>query len=295
MPRKGLVDPYYPQAYPQGFRKEVITPDLNTRVLRTSVIAIVLCSAFHVYAAQTGETWMVLPDSVDVYTSSSLQAGKARFKLHYPQTIRATGTLRAASSCDFRPFEHKGETYWVPEPLVLRISEAPSPEINLPVDLEGVAKLRPVSPDYRPSDLAPIPAQYCLNDLPHKLRREAVEACIQMLQDARKAGLDIRIVSSYRTFTNQRYLYMKAIKKHGLEQDGVAKPGHSQHQLGTAIDVIGRDLQVLFKEAFGETPEGKWLIHNAGKYGFMIPYQKENVKQTGYKYEPWHLRYVGKP
>jgi len=238
---------------------------------------------------------MILPDSVDVYTSSSLQAAKARFNLHYRQTIRATGTLHSGSSCDFLPFEHKGETYWIPEPLVLRISEAPSSGTDLPIGLEDVAKGHPVSPDYRPSDLVPIPPQYCLNDLPHKLRREAMEACIQMLQDARKAGFDIRIVSSYRTFTNQRYLYIKAIEKYGLGQNGVAKPGHSQHQLGTAIDVIGRDLQVLFKEAFGETPEVKWLIQYAGKYGFMIPYQKENVKQTAYKYEPWHLRYVAKP
>lgn len=238
---------------------------------------------------------MVLPDAVDIYTSPSLQALRVGFRLHYPQTIQASGAVLSGSSSDFVPVEHKGKTYWVPEPLVLRITDAPSSGIDLPIGREGVTKLHPVSSDYRPSDLVPIPPQYCLNDLPHKLRREAEQACIQMLQDARKAGFDIRIVSSYRSFANQRYLYLRAIEKNGIAQTGVAKPGHSQHQLGIAIDVVGGDLRILLKEAFGETPEGKWLIQNAHKYGFIIPYQKENVKQTGYKYEPWHLRYVGKP
>jgi D-alanyl-D-alanine carboxypeptidase len=179
---------------------------------------------------------------------------------------------------------------------MLQISEAASSETDLPIGLEGVTKLHPVAPDYRPSDLVEISHQYCLNELPHKLRREAAEACIQMLDDARReAGLEIRIVSSYRSFTNQRYIYLRAIRRNGLMQNGVAKPGHSQHQLGTAIDVVGRDLQLLFKEDFGETPEGKWLEQNVGKYGFTIPYQKDDVKRTGYEYEPWHLRYVGEP
>jgi D-alanyl-D-alanine carboxypeptidase len=255
---------------------------------------VTVCSTLRLLAAQSDDSWMVLPDSLDLYTSPSLEAPKARLKLHYPQIVKSTNAVRSTSSYDFLSFKHRGETYWIPEPVVLKMTDAPSSAVDLPIGMEEVSKQHPLWPDYRPSDLVSIPSQYCLNELSHKLRREAAGACMQMLEDARKAGLDIRIASSYRSFTNQRYLYLQATEKYGLDQTGVAKPGHSQHQLGTAIDVVGSDLKMLFKGAFGETPEGKWLSENAGKYGFTIPYRKDNMKSTGYKYEPWHLRYVGK-
>jgi D-alanyl-D-alanine carboxypeptidase len=73
----------------------------------------------------------------------------------------------------------------------------------------------------------------------------------------------------------------------------VAKPGHSEHQLGTAVDVAGADDETVLKTEFGDTPAGKWLTAHAPAFGFAISYTAANRATTGYIPEPWHYRYVG--
>ncbi len=72
-----------------------------------------------------------------------------------------------------------------------------------------------------------------------------------------------------------------------------ARPGHSQHQLGTAID-LGVEGKSNFNESFGQTSEGVWLSQNAVRFGFVMSYPKGKESITGYSYEPWHYRYIGK-
>ena len=72
-----------------------------------------------------------------------------------------------------------------------------------------------------------------------------------------------------------------------------AVPGHSEHETGLAIDVSGSDGKCAATDCFGDTMEAKWLAEHAAEYGFIIRYPKGKESITGYKYEPWHLRYVG--
>ena len=74
----------------------------------------------------------------------------------------------------------------------------------------------------------------------------------------------------------------------------VAKPGTSEHQTGLALDVSSPEVDYELEEIFAETPEGKWLAVYAPMFGFILRYPKGKENITGYAYEPWHIRYVGK-
>jgi len=74
----------------------------------------------------------------------------------------------------------------------------------------------------------------------------------------------------------------------------VALPGQSEHQTGLAMDVTSESANWGLSNNFGETNEGKWLKDNCYKYGFILRYPEGKEDITGYNYEPWHIRYVGK-
>ena len=118
----------------------------------------------------------------------------------------------------------------------------------------------------------------------------ALAAFDRLAADAAKDGLNIFIISSYRSYTKQQYTYQNWVNIYGQkEADRIsARPGFSEHQLGLAIDVNS----CYF--AFAETKEAEWLDKNCYKYGFILRYPSfESEKYTGYAYEPWHIRYVG--
>lgn len=110
-----------------------------------------------------------------------------------------------------------------------------------------------------------------------------------MADDARSNGLNIYIASGYRSYDYQNVLYNQYVSRDGKENADTysARPGHSEHQTGLAIDL--NDIS----DAFGNTKEFKWLSENAYKYGFILRYPKDYINLTGYVYEPWHYRYVG--
>ena len=110
-----------------------------------------------------------------------------------------------------------------------------------------------------------------------------------MQADAKALGLNLSLQSGYRSYETQKSLYNSYVKKHGetLTNTFSAKPGHSEHQTGLAFDV-GK-----VEDSFANTKESKWLDQNAHLYGFIIRYPKGKQSITGYKYEPWHIRYLG--
>ena len=120
----------------------------------------------------------------------------------------------------------------------------------------------------------------------HPLCEKAFNA---MKEAAAKEGLNLFILSGYRSYDYQDKLYHKYVREHGQASADTfsARPGHSEHQTGLALDVN------LIDYRFADTPEGKWLAENCYKYGFIIRYQKEKEAITGYIYEPWHIRYLG--
>ena len=118
----------------------------------------------------------------------------------------------------------------------------------------------------------------------------------EMFAAAKLDGIDIYDQSGFRSYETQQRLYNNYVKSKGKEQaDAVsARPGHSEHQSGLAFDVCGKDQNKCINSNFDNTPEAKWLAKNAYKYGFILRFVNGKTNETGYKYESWHYRYVGK-
>ena len=117
-----------------------------------------------------------------------------------------------------------------------------------------------------------------------------MEAYRQLSQAAADRGLNIYISSGYRSYNTQKNLYNNYVAKDGkaLADTYSARAGHSEHQTGICFDLNTID------DSFQYTHEGIWVNDNAYKYGFIIRYPKGKEHITGYQYESWHLRYVGK-
>ncbi len=126
------------------------------------------------------------------------------------------------------------------------------------------------------------------------LIKKQVEKSYQKLyKDALKQGINISVISGYRSYEYQKNIYERNVKKDGEEiaNSYSAKPGESEHQTGFAIDIGSGKCDL--EQCFEDTKEGKWLFENAHKYGFILRYPKNKTDITGYIYEPWHYRYVG--
>ncbi|MCR8632517.1 M15 family metallopeptidase [Paenibacillus radicis (ex Xue et al. 2023)] len=128
-----------------------------------------------------------------------------------------------------------------------------------------------------------------------KLRKEAAAALEKLFKAASDDKLPLSGVSAYRSHETQKTVYANYVKKDGEEAANKysAKPGHSEHETGLAIDVAGISGKCAASDCFAATKEAKWLDENAAEFGFIIRYPKGKESITGYQYEPWHLRYVG--
>lgn len=151
-----------------------------------------------------------------------------------------------------------------------------------------VNKQHPLQPlDYVPADLVSV------GDSRQRLRTEAATALNSLLEAARTADHDIKPLSGYRSYQRQKTVYQYNVDTFGqaAADEASAKPGYSEHQTGWSIDVGGGGCGI--EACFGDTAEGKWLAANAYKHGFVVRYPIGKQDVTGYKYEPWHIRYVG--
>lgn len=158
--------------------------------------------------------------------------------------------------------------------LLIHLVESPE-EVDFVTEVNGIPianKTYPVPADYNPG-----------------LDGEVYERFMALKTDAAKDGVEINFMSGFRSYSEQKNVYKGWVKKYGEEADRVsARPGHSEHQLGLAIDVN----EATFD--FADTPEGKWLRENCYKYGFILRYPSFEAEAiTGYMYEPWHIRYLG--
>jgi D-alanyl-D-alanine carboxypeptidase len=143
---------------------------------------------------------------------------------------------------------------------------------------------------YRPNDLIKLNINYSNKD--KYLRKEAAKNFEKLSKEAKKEGYSIIAVSTYRSYFYQKELYEYYVKTLGKEKalKASAKPGHSEHQTGLAVDVMGSNGDY---NLFESSEEFKWMIDNSYKYGFILRYPKGKENITGFKYEPWHYRYVG--
>lgn len=118
----------------------------------------------------------------------------------------------------------------------------------------------------------------------------------QMKAGASKSGISLTAFSGYRSYAYQTTLYNNYVRNYGQAQADrfSAKPGFSEHQTGLAFDIGGPNTAHWAEDSFANTKEAKWLASNAQKYGFILRYPKGKEAITGYMYESWHFRYVGK-
>lgn len=122
----------------------------------------------------------------------------------------------------------------------------------------------------------------CINKL-------AYSSFATMKADAAALGLNIYIASGYRPYVSQENIYNRYVKRDGKKAADTysARPGYSEHQTSYTFDLNS------INDSFAKTNEGKWVNENAYLYGFIIRFPKGKDSYTGYKYESWHLRYVG--
>lgn len=158
-------------------------------------------------------------------------------------------------------------------------------------DLILVNKYNYLTEDYEPDDLVKIPLQYAYDD--NKIRKHVYEAFKDMWHAANKEGLTLIVTSSYRSYIEQEKIHKSYTNQKGQEwADSVsARAGYSEHQTGLTLDIVTYNSTM---DNFEDSEEFKWLKQNSYKYGFILRYPKDKTYITGYDYESWHYRYVGK-
>lgn len=160
-----------------------------------------------------------------------------------------------------------------------------------------VNKAFKLSKSYAPSDLVKASLSGIRNGNNYLVRNILINDLKSMVEDAKIQGIDLSIRSGYRSYNTQidTYNYWLSINNGNIDAtDKVsARAGHSQHQLGTAIDFSSSEITDGLSNLFKNTKASQWLINNSWKYGFVLsfPLGYENV--TGYSYESWHYRYIG--
>ncbi len=125
---------------------------------------------------------------------------------------------------------------------------------------------------------------------PRGLHPDASGAFSEMQAAAKADGISIKIISGYRSYSHQKSTYENYCKRDGQAAADrySARPGNSEHQTGLAMDINS------LKTSFGKTETGVWLAEHCAEYGFIIRYPEGKEEKTGFMYEPWHIRYVGK-
>jgi zinc D-Ala-D-Ala carboxypeptidase len=172
------------------------------------------------------------------------------------------------------------------------LAEAEAESANAGELLQLVDKTHDLPADFEPADLVSLndyKLQVSRNDL--RLRRAIMDAVLAMDQAAKTAGVTLVFSSAYRSYSYQDSLFARYAGQYGEAQADrfSARPGHSQHQLGTAIDFGSID------DSFAETAAGKWMADNAWRFGFSLSYPQGMEERTGYIQESWHFRYITVP
>jgi D-alanyl-D-alanine carboxypeptidase len=128
------------------------------------------------------------------------------------------------------------------------------------------------------------------------VRSTTASAMEKMFTAAATNNVNLMLASGFRSQEYQRSLYATYVAQQGVAgaDRSSARPGHSEHQTGLAFDIEPANKKCELDACFGDTVEGKWVSAHAAEYGFIVRYGKDQEQLTGYEYEPWHLRYVGK-
>lgn len=155
-----------------------------------------------------------------------------------------------------------------------------------------IDKKHTASSSYAPKDLVSLKKNslFDLNKAGMKIRAEAYSALNEMAQAALNDGIRLLVSSAYRSYSYQENLFNYWVSVDGLEEAEreSSRPGTSQHQLGTAVDFGS------ISDDFDKTQMGQWIYKNAADYGWSLSFPKGYEDVTGYRWECWHFRYIGK-
>lgn len=144
---------------------------------------------------------------------------------------------------------------------------------------------------YAPDDVVSMSSQYSYPG--NSIRKEVYEAFKEMSMSAKNEKITLIVNSSYRDYKTQKEIYDDYADKNGKEYADkfAARPDYSEHQTGLALDIFSPGFGM---KTFGESDAFKWLLNNSYKYGFILRYPEGKENITGYAYEAWHYRYLGK-
>lgn len=184
----------------------------------------------------------------------------------------------------------------IPAGTKLVVVRPPPPPAQLPCGdlLAPVDKEHALPADCEPDELVTLPVEHSYGGT-QLLIPQAADALISMLEAAEEAGHLLYVRSAYRDYAEQEATFQFWVDQLGYEQAVrvSAEPGHSEHQLGTTADVTNAAVNYELDQAFGDTSGGRWLSEHASDYGFVVSYPEGRRDETGFSFEPWHIRYVG--
>ncbi len=206
-----------------------------------------------------------------------------------PAQVPATATDLLEPLLGALPLEARSAIKANPEAFLrLAIAVAESRPLNWVL----VDKHHGLAQDFVPENLVPVvelPGPLVVNREGMLLERRAAEALAEMAEAAAGEGVTLDVSSAYRSYDYQKGLFERHVAQLGMEEASrvSARPGHSQHQLGTAVDFGSITI------AFADTAAGRWLAREAWRFGFSLSYPEGAEEITGYSYEPWHFRYLG--
>lgn len=230
-------------------------------------------------------------ESISLSTYSvELQVGQCKMPIvtMLPENASDKGEIWTSSDTNVAVVNELGNITAVSEGnCIVTVTSAQNPSVSADVEVTVTAgaELTYFSGILVVNKTYALPADYAPG-----VNAEAQAAFDEMQADAAAEGLNIYISSGFRSYDYQAGLYQRYVDKDGKEEADrySARPGHSEHQTGLAFDLNSID------ESFANTKEGKWVLRNCYKYGFIIRYPADKEDITGYKWEPWHIRYLGK-
>lgn len=230
-------------------------------------------------------------ESISLSTYSvELQVGQSKMPIvtMLPENASDKGEIWTSSDTNVAVVNELGNITAVSEGnCIVTVTSAQNPLVSADVEVTVTAgsELTYFSGILVVNKTYALPADYAPG-----VNADAQAAFDEMQADAAAEGLNIYISSGFRSYDYQAGLYQRYVDKDGKEEADrySARPGHSEHQTGLAFDLNSIEV------SFADTKEGKWVLRNCYKYGFIIRYPADKEDITGYKWEPWHIRYLGK-
>lgn len=180
---------------------------------------------------------------------------------------------------------------------VALLKEIDKRKVSIPNLLSLANKYYFLPSNYVPNDLVLPNVKHALNKDQTYMRKEAASALEELFEKAKEEDIILYVRTAYRSYKTQKRIFDGRINNGETPIDvnkTSARPGQSEHQLGLAVDITSQSVGNGLTEHFGKTKEGIWVKEHAHEFGFIIRYTEDKVHITGYSYEPWHLRYVGK-